>query len=687
MSAAAGEPAKLLGILLICEDAAFAGYLQTLLSKNRSTPTVFSHAPRLADALAGGHEKTDVILLSLSLPDAYGLHCLTPVRNVAPRSAIIVLAGMGSAAVSDALQLGAQDYLFKDQIDEQLLMRAMRYAIERRKSETRLASFAHLGHQLSAATTADEAARIIVGIADALLGWDACTFDLYSAETDTSTPVLRIDLLAGKRQDVPPLPDTTPTPTMRKVIAEGRQMILTPPQQRPVPNEMIPFGDVSRASESIMIVPIRRASKVIGLVSIHSYTPQAYDGEDLETLQDLADHCGGALDRISTAAALKLSEQQLSRALEVEAIGQLAAGIAHDFNNLLTVINGRSHAAMSQFDPGHPLHMELELIYKTGERAAELTRQLLAFSRRRPVRHPVAVDLNTVLANMNQMLVRIVRKDVEFNLVAGSSLDMVEADPGQVSHMIVNLVVNACDAMPKGGHLLIETSNVSLDAVTHANSHVGIAPGRYVLLSVKDSGCGMDEATKSRAFEPFFTTKQNGTGLGLSSVFGIVQQSGGQIVIESKPRNGTAIKIYLPVMKTPVQPSEPISESSESLNGTETILVVEDEENIREFTRHVLAAKGYKVLEARSCSEAILMYERHKSVDLLLTDVVMPRMSGRDLARILSTAHPGLKILFMSGYSDYASGPGGHLEPGTAFLQKPFTQTALWQKVRDVLSR
>lgn len=383
----------------------------------------------------------------------------------------------------------------------------------------------------------------------------------------------------------------------------------------------------------------------------------------------------------------KQLEQQLRQAQKMEAIGQLAGGVAHDFNNLLTVINGYSELLLGTFPPQDPRAKTVQQIKQAGHRAAALTSQLLAFSRKQ-VLQPTILDLNAVVRNMEPMLRRLIGEDIEFATRLPADLGVVMADASQVEQVLMNLVINARDAMPQGGLLTIETANVHLDQACTAR-HVGATPGEYVMFAVTDTGIGMDAATQARIFEPFFTTKERGkgTGLGLSTVYGIVKQSGGYIWVYSEPGQGSTFKVYLPQAKetlkaAPVQPA-----LTEAFRGSETVLLVEDEEMVRSFARTVLQTYGYTVLEAQTVTEAVRTCQEYLGpINLLVTDVVMPGLSGRRLADQVAPLRPTMKVLYMSGYTDDGIVHHGVLEPGMAFLQKPFSPVQLVRKVREVLS-
>jgi two-component system, cell cycle sensor histidine kinase and response regulator CckA len=378
-------------------------------------------------------------------------------------------------------------------------------------------------------------------------------------------------------------------------------------------------------------------------------------------------------------------EEQLRGAQKMEAIGRLAGGVAHDFNNLLAVIISYAEFAIDQLRESDPVKADLMEIHKAGHRAAVLTRQLLAFGRKQMLA-PEVLSLNGVVTDIESMLTRLLGEDVDVATYLAGDLGNVTADRGQIEQVIMNLAVNSRDAMPEGGKLTIETSNVELDE-SYAERHVAVVPGRYVLLSVSDTGCGMDVETQSRVFEPFFTTKERGkgTGLGLSTAYGIVKQSGGNIWVYSEPGQGTAFKVYLPRVSAPAVEAArtPVSEAP---TGSETVLVVEDEDAVRRLTERILRTAGYRVLAASNGGEALLLCEKHgDAIDLLLTDVVMPQMGGRDLSERLAKLSPGLRVLFTSGYTDEAIVHHGALDHGTNFIGKPFSAAALTRKVREVL--
>jgi signal transduction histidine kinase/CheY-like chemotaxis protein len=436
-------------------------------------------------------------------------------------------------------------------------------------------------------------------------------------------------------------------------------------------------------------VPLLFGDRLIGMLALDKKEPTFYTREHAEIAESFAPQAAIAIEnaRLYATAQQELEERkriegQLLQAQKMEAVGRLAGGVAHDFNNILGVIMGYGNILLRQVEEG-PIRHKLEEIVRAGERAAALTHQLLAFSRRQ-VLQPRILDLAGAVEGVDSMLRRLVGEDVDIRTSTEPGLWKVMADPGQVEQVIVNLAINARDAMPQGGMLTIEAGNVRLPR--RPDLGPAFEPGDYVALMVRDTGVGMTEDTRNHIFEPFFTTKEQGTGLGLATVYGIVRQSGGHISVDSEPGVGTTFRIYLPraLQGQPAAPSGP--PVADELHGREVILVVEDMDPLREMIQEVLEDYGYRVLTASGGAEAVQRAQAHDgAIDLLLTDVVMPVMSGRQVADILTASRPGLRVLYMSGFTDDAIVRHGVIDHQVAFLEKPFDPDTLLRKVRETL--
>jgi GAF domain-containing protein/CheY-like chemotaxis protein len=447
---------------------------------------------------------------------------------------------------------------------------------------------------------------------------------------------------------------------------------------------------------SQLAVPLVAGERALGAVVVLTRTHRRFSQEDEELLEIFAAQAATALAnaRLYEQAQqayeeLSRTQEQLTQSQKMEAIGRLAGGIAHDFNNLLTIICGRGELLAAGLPEDHPLRRHVDLVLHTAERATDLTKQLLAFSRRQ-VLQPRVLDLNAVVATVGGMLERVIGEDITLALVRDPALLSVKADPAQLEQVIMNLALNAREAMPKGGRLTLETGNIEVDA-SFFPGPAARRGGRYVVLAVRDNGPGMDAETMAHIFEPFFTTKERGqgAGLGLATVYGIVEQSDGAIMVESEMGQGTTFRIYLPPVlpleETPADAVAPPAPEN-AAPGMETILLVEDQDEVRTLAREILELNGYTVLPASSGMEALILNEHHREpIHLILTDVVMPWMNGREVAGVISRSRPGTKILYMSGYTDDAIGERGVLDAGTDYLAKPFTASTLAAKVRQVL--
>jgi signal transduction histidine kinase len=390
--------------------------------------------------------------------------------------------------------------------------------------------------------------------------------------------------------------------------------------------------------------------------------------------------------RKAAEAALRQSEEQLRQVQKIEAVGRLAAGVAHDFNNILTAIMGHSELLLRQLDAGDPRRKNAEQIEKVAHLAAGLTRQLLIFSRKQVI-EPRVLDLNAVILDIKKMLRRLIGENIEFCTLLDPAAGHIKADPGQIEQVIMNLAVNARDAMPKGGKLTVTTANTTLDK-NHLKNFPDMGAGDYVMLAIADTGTGMSEEVKAHLFEPFFTTKPpgTGTGLGLATCFGIVKQNTGHINVHSELGSGTTFKIYFPQVQSAIEPLRVRNQPTEAAGGNETVLLVEDEPVVRELAVATLREKGYTVVEAGNGEEGLRLAQQHDGkIDLVLTDVVMPVMGGKEMADALRTSHPDTKVLFTSGYTEDALGHHGVLRPGILFLPKPYLTATLARKVREVL--
>jgi signal transduction histidine kinase len=443
---------------------------------------------------------------------------------------------------------------------------------------------------------------------------------------------------------------------------------------------------------SQLAVPLVVGERAVGALLVLTRVPRTFTPEERELLGLFAAQAAAALQnaRLYQRAQqaydeLTRTQQRLTHAQKMEAVGRLAGGVAHDFNNLLTVIAGRSELLLEELAPEHPSRDHAEQIERASARGAGLTHQLLAFSRQQILR-PRVLDLNAAVVELERMLGRVIGEDIHVELDLDAGLGRVLADPSQVEQVLMNLAVNARDAMPRGGQLTFRTRSAAIDAA--AAERLAMPAGPCVLLEVRDTGVGIDEATRLRIFEPFFTTKESGkgTGLGLATVYGIVRQSGGAVEVESEPGQGTAFRLFLLCADPVERPAQPPAVIGGPDTGDETILLLEDEAGVREMAERQLTARGYRVLAVAKCTDALELAERLDGpIDLLLTDVVLPQMSGPEVAARLGALRPGVKVLYVSGYTDDALDGHGVLGPGISFLAKPFTSAQLGRKVREVL--
>jgi two-component system cell cycle sensor histidine kinase/response regulator CckA len=590
----------------------------------------------------------DFVLSDWSMPKFSAMGALDVLKKTGKDLPFIIVSGtVGEESAVDAMHAGAHDYVLKDKLGR------LGPAIERERRECKARGA--LREAQGRFSRLSESGIIGINIAD-IHGNILEANDAYMKMVGYS----RDELLRGAVRWA----DLTP-PEFRHLADEAEAQLRATGIATPWETETF------RKDGS-------RISMLVGVAMLEYPRCIAFTA-------DITERKRAEAGRARAEEALRQSEEQLRQAQKMEAVGRLAGGVAHDFNNVLSVIMSYGELIVGDLKPADPLRADIEEIRKAASRAAGLTRQLLLFSRQQVV-EPKVMDLNEVLASMDKMLQRILGEDVELVSVPAKAAGRVKVDPSHVEQVILNLVVNARDAMPTGGKLTIETANVILDE-EYTRSHLQVKAGPHVMMAVSDTGLGMDRETQTRIFEPFFTTKEKGkgTGLGLSTVFGIVQQSGGHIWVYSEPGKGTTFKIYLPRVDAELDVLTP-AVAPTTLRGTETVLLAEDEEQVRSIVLNVLLRQGYHVIPAQNGGEALLLSERHSgTIDLLLTDVVMPTMSGPELAKRLAATRPDMKVLCMSGYTDDSIVRHGVLESGVAFIQKPITPTLLMTKVREVL--
>jgi len=593
----------------------------------------------------------DLVLSDNSLPTFNGMDALALTREQYPDLPFIFLSGtMGEEVAIDSLQSGATDYVLKHRSARLIpgVRRALKEAQERAERKRAEEALQRVSRQNE---------LILSSAAEGIYGLDLQGRTIFVNPAAARMIGWAVDDLLGK--------------SLHAILHHSK------PDRTLYPQEECPIY------ATCMDGAVHQVGDEVFWRKDGTCFPVEY------TSTPIRDEHGmivGAVVTFRDVTERKKLEEQLRQSQKMEAIGQLTGGIAHDFNNLLTIINGYSEMTLQLLKADDPLRSNVEAVRQAGERAASLTRQLLTFSRRQ-VLEPKVLDLNAVVTNIDKMLQRLIGEDIDLVPKLQPGLGRVKVDPGEIEQVIMNLAVNARDAMPQGGKLTIATKNVELDE-NYTKRHVGIKPGPYVMLAVSDNGCGMDKATQKRIFEPFFTTKEKGkgTGLGLATVYGIVKQSSGSIWMYSEVGGGTVFKIYLPMIQGDAEAIAPKAGLAKPLRGSETVLVVEDQAEIRQLISKVLKECGYVVLEAGHGKAAFRISGRYEGmIHLMITDLVMPVISGRELRDRLASARPNMKVLFISGYTDDAVLRHGILEKGVAFIQKPFTPDSLLRKVREVL--
>ena len=588
----------------------------------------------------------DVVLSDHSLPQFTALEALHTIQRARPGTPVIIVTGsLDEETAAEYIKAGAADYIVKHRLHR-------------------------LGPAVGRAMTLRQAQREAAVAADSQLRSERRFRKLVEYSSDVITLLDGTGTVLYSTQSLKPTLGYGPGEMVGHSVFE-----LVHPDDRPAAERL--FRGVAQDASITSRADVRVRHKEGSWRDLEVAVTNHLDDPDVRAMvvnyQDVTDR--------------KRLQQQFFQAQKMEAVGRLAGGVAHDFNNLLTAILGSTDLLLETLPVDHPGRDEGAEIRKAALRAADLTRQLLAFSRQQ-VLAPRVLDLNDLVANLHKMLRRLIGEDVDLRTTLATELGAVRADPGQLEQVIVNLAVNARDAMPNGGKLTIETAKVDVgEGKGDAAAVPVVESGPYVMLVVSDTGTGMDAETKARMFEPFFTTKPKGqgTGLGLATVYGIVKQSGGYVWVDSEPGHGTTFKIYLPRVNADVDPQS-ASPDIRRLNGSETVLLVEDQDQVRELTKRLLEVRGYRVLVAASGPEALRLAEGHAGhIHLLVTDVVMPGMSGREVGLLLAPTHRDMRVLYLSGYPDPAVVDQGVLAPGTPFLQKPFTSEALARKVREVL--
>src|SRR5438105_8556730 len=638
----------------------------------------------------------DLVIGDYSMPEFSGPAALALLRARDLDTPFIFVSGtIGEDVAVEAMKAGAQDFLTKGNLRRLIpaIQRELRDAEvrrERRRAQTALlerARVAELTSDVGIALTRGAGLRetLQLCVEAVVRHLDVAFARIWTLDDAPST--LELQAGAGMYTHIDGPHSRVPLGQFKiGVIAQERRPHVT---NQVAGDPQVHDQEWARREGMVAFAgyPLVVQERVLGVMAMFARHPLSEFVP--KALTSVASALAVGIERKRAEEALRQSEERLRQAQKMEAVGRLAGGVAHDFNNLLTVITSYSDLLLEDLGPADPKRDDVQQIRKAAEGAAALTRQLLAFSRQQ-VLQPKALDLKATVAGTEKLLKRLIGEDIQLTTFLAPDLGVVKADPGQIEQIISNLAVNARDAMPSGGRLTIEAANVDMDE-TYVRGHAPAGPGRYVMLALSDTGIGMDQQTKARIFEPFFTTKEpgKGTGLGLATVYGIVKQSGGFIWVYSEPAHGTSFKVYLPRVAEPAEPAEPAATATataEPTGGTETVLVVEDAASVRMVTRQVLERVGYVVLEAPNGETALrLAAKHHGPIQLLLTDVVMPGLSGRQLAEQLAKLRPDMKVLYTSGYADHAIVHHGILDSGIAYLQKPFTPEALGRRVRQVL--
>ncbi|MEP7075679.1 MAG: response regulator [Acidobacteriota bacterium] len=639
-------------IALLSVEDSDADYKLVLHHLNKAGYEIYSEKVETAEDMraALASRTWDMIISDYRMPQFSGLEAFEVLKETGFDIPFVIISGtIGEETAVKALLAGVHDYLMKDNLSR------LAPAIERGIEDAKNRKIQH--ETLEALRRSEERYRLLFDI-NPLPMW---VYDLDSLRflAVNSAAIEHYGYSEEEFRNMT-IKDIRQVEEIPKLLENLRK----PLEQLDIPDEW-----VHRTKDGRLIVVEVTSHELI------------FDGKisRLVLVNDVT-------KRVQAEEELRKSEEQLRQSLKLESVGRLAGGIAHDFNNMLTAINGYSELTLRRLNDNDPLRSNIEEIKKAGERSAELTRQLLAFSRRQMLQAKI-LDINRIVSDTVLMLERLIGEDIELVTILDPQVASIEADPGQLGQVIMNLAVNSRDAMPNGGTITIETKNVLLDEA-YAKQHIAVKPGPYVMLSVSDTGTGMDVKTQQQIFEPFFTTKEigKGTGLGLSTVYGIVKQSNGNIWVYSEMDRGTVFKIYLPQVPEETEEQTEQTDTAGAFWGTETVLVVEDEDMVRNLTREVLESCGYTVIEARSGVDALAFSSKYpEKINLLITDLVMPQIGGRELAEKMTAAYPGILVLYTSGYTDDGIVRNGILAEDANFIQKPFTLDALAKKVRELL--
>jgi signal transduction histidine kinase/DNA-binding response OmpR family regulator len=691
--------AELVHILLVEDEESHAELIRRAF-KSRPEPSALTVARNLREARSYlAKSSPDLVIVDLLLPDGKGIELLRNGQEQSSFPAIIMTSYGNEQLAVEAMKAGALDYVVKSEVTladmPWIAKRALRewgHIIEHKRAEREIRQrnreLALLNQVIAVSAASLEPETVLKTVCFEL----AQTLDLPLGlavllnEEKTALVVVAEYLAEAQpsllRQSFP----LTHIPFLETFIKHRQPLFFEDARNDPrlasLPKLLRRHGAVS-----IILFPLIVEGKIVGGLNLAATKRRLFSVEEISLIGSVAEQVASGLARIQLTKERRRLEAEYYQSQKLESVGRLAAGIAHDFNNLLTAINGFAELLQAELVPeANPQQELVSKILDAGQRASDLVRQLLAFSRKQFI-EPQVFNLNTKVTKIEQMLQRIIGEDIKLETVLAPELWPIKTDPTHIEQVILNLAVNARDAMPGGGHLLIETSNIILNQ-NYATQYIGVHPGKYILLTITDSGHGMSQAVKEHIFEPFFTTKEigKGTGLGLATVFGIVKQNGGNILVESEEGLGTTFRIYLPSStETALSPIE-VEAKLSVLPGHETILIVEDDAEVRGLTRRILQRQGYTLLEVQNGQEALqLVAQYSETIHLVLTDMIMPGINGKVLAEGLLRLRPELKIIFMSGYTDNLIAEPGDLNSRMAFVQKPFNAKTLVQKIQAAL--